>query len=156
VGVALLVGGVVLLFVDKWFIKNEDTEVTFRKALATGCFQIVSMIPGVSRSAATIVGGMAQGMSRRQAAEFSFFLAVPTMFGATVLDLKDNYHLITKENIQLLLLGNAVAFVVAMLAIKSFITFLLRYGFKWFGVYRIVVGAVVIALLLMGYDLHIL
>lgn len=155
VGIALLVGGIILLFVDKWFNKKEDTEITFQKSFLTGCFQVISMIPGVSRSAATIVGGMSQGMSRRQAAEFSFFLAVPTMFGATVLDLKDNYHLITSENIKLLLFGNAVAFIVAVIAIKSFIALLTRYGFKWFGVYRIIVGLIVITLLIMGIDMQI-
>ena len=157
VGIALVIGGVLLLFVDKWFGNEKDPkEITFRNAFVIGCFQVISMIPGVSRSAATTVGGMSQRLTRKQAAEFSFFLAVPTMFGATVLGLKDDYHLITQENIFLLLVGNAVAFVVAMVGIKTFIGLLTRYGFKWFGVYRIVLGLIVIIVLLSGVKLNML
>jgi len=158
VAVALLLGGILLIFVDKWFDHpgNDNTKMTYKKALIIGFFQIISVIPGVSRSAATIVGGMSQKLSRKAAAEFSFFLAVPTMFAASALKLFENYKLITGDNIGLLLIGNAVSFVVAIIAIKSFIAFLTRYGFKWFGYYRIVVGLAIIILLLAGKSLTIL
>lgn len=158
VAVALLIGGILLIFVDRWFDRSESDSqpMTYKKALIIGFFQIISVIPGVSRSAATIVGGMSQKLSRKAAAEFSFFLAVPTMFAASVLKLAGNYKLITTENINLLLVGNLVSFIVAMIAIKSFIAFLTRYGFKWFGYYRIVVGVVIIVLLLSGHSLTIL
>ncbi|HZG00251.1 MAG TPA: undecaprenyl-diphosphate phosphatase [Chitinophagales bacterium] len=157
VGVALVVGGVVLLFVDKWFGNEKvEKEITFQNAFTIGCFQVISMVPGVSRSAATTIGGMSQRLTRKQAAEFSFFLAVPTMFGATALGLKDDYHLITSENISLLLVGNVVAFIVAMIGIKTFIGLLTRYGFKWFGVYRIILGLIVIGALLSGVQLDML
>jgi undecaprenyl-diphosphatase len=157
VAIALLVGGILLIFVDRWFDRPESDSqpMTYKKALIIGFFQIISVIPGVSRSAATIVGGMSQKLSRKAAAEFSFFLAVPTMFAASVLKLAGNYKLITTENINLLLVGNVVSFIVAMIAIKSFIAFLTRYGFKWFGYYRIVVGVVIIVLLLSGHSLSI-
>jgi len=117
------------------------------------------MIPGMSRSGATIVGGMTQQLSRKAAAEFSFFLAVPTMFGATAKKLYDFYkdgHMITNQEVSLLLLGNMVGFLVAILAIKSFIGFLNKHGFKIFGIYRIVVGGTIIVLLSLGYNLHII
>jgi undecaprenyl-diphosphatase len=158
VAIALVLGGVLLIFVDRWFDRpeHENTRLTFKKALIIGFFQIISVIPGVSRSAATIVGGMSQKLSRKAAAEFSFFLAVPTMFAASVLKLAGNYQTITAENINLLLAGNLVSFIVAMVAIKTFIAFLTRYGFKWFGYYRIVAGLVIIILLLAGKSLTIL
>jgi undecaprenyl-diphosphatase len=158
VAVALLLGGILLIFVDGWFDRpeNENTQLTYKKALIIGFFQIISVIPGVSRSAATIVGGMSQKLSRKAAAEFSFFLAVPTMFAASVLKLVGNYHLISAENINLLVIGNVVSFIVAIIAIKSFIAILTRYGFKWFGYYRIVVGLAIIVLLLAGKSLTIL
>jgi undecaprenyl-diphosphatase len=158
VAIALLFGGILLIFVDRWFERpeNEDTKLTYKKALIIGFFQIISVIPGVSRSAATIVGGMSQKLSRKAAAEFSFFLAVPTMFAASALKLVGNYQLISAENINLLLVGNLVSFIVAIIAIKSFIAFLTRYGFKWFGYYRIAVGLVIIILLLSGKSLTIL
>jgi undecaprenyl-diphosphatase len=158
VAIALLLGGILLIFVDRWFERpeNEDTKLTYKKALIIGFFQIISVIPGVSRSAATIVGGMTQKLSRKAAAEFSFFLAVPTMFAASALKLVGNYKLISAENINLLLVGNLVSFIVAIIAIKSFIAFLTRYGFKWFGYYRIAVGLVIIILLLSGKSLTIL
>ena len=156
VAVMLVLGGVVLLFVDKWFNKvSENQDVTYKKALYIGFFQVIAMIPGVSRSAATIVGGMAQKLTRKTAAEFSFFLAVPTMFAASGYKLVKNYEVITSDNIGLLLFGNVVAFVVAMLAIKFFISFLTRYGFKLFGYYRIIVGLVILALYFMGVNLAI-
>jgi len=158
VAVALLVGGVLLIFVDRWFDKpeNDNTPLTFKKALIIGFIQIISVIPGVSRSAATIIGGMSQKLSRKNAAEFSFFLAVPTMFAASALKLFQNYKTISADNINLLLVGNLVSFLVAMIAIKFFIAFLTRYGFKVFGYYRIVVGLVIIILLLAGKSLTIL
>lgn len=158
VAVSLLVGGVVLLFVDKWFRNPDDRVITYPKALMIGLFQCVSMIPGVSRSAATIVGGMAQGLTRKQAAEFSFFLAVPTMFGATAKKLYDFYKdglTLSPADIQSLVIGNVVAFVVAMLAIRLFIGFLTKYGFRAFGWYRIAVGLALLALLAGGVNLSI-
>jgi undecaprenyl-diphosphatase len=158
VAISLLVGGVVLLFVDKWFRNPDDRVITYPKAFTIGLFQCISMIPGVSRSAATIVGGMAQGLSRKQAAEFSFFLAVPTMFGATAKKLYDFYKdglQLGSGDVQMLLIGNAVAFVVAMLAIRFFIGFLTKYGFRAFGWYRIAVGLVILVLLASGVKLSI-
>lgn len=158
VAVALLLGGVLLIFVDRWFDRpdNSNNRLTYKKALIIGFFQIISVIPGVSRSAATIVGGMSQKLSRKAAAEFSFFLAVPTMFAASALKLVGNYKLISADNINLLLIGNLVSFLVAMIAIKSFIAFLTRYGFKWFGYYRIAVGLAIIILLLTGHSLTLI
>ena len=157
VAISLVVGGVVLLFVDKWFSKNDaDQSITYRRALIIGFYQVIAMIPGVSRSAATIVGGMSQGLSRKTAAEFSFFLAVPTMFGASAYKLYQNHEIIgVNNNLQLLLVGNAIAFIVALLAIKGFISFLTRYGFRAFGVYRIIIGAVIIVLLALNIQLNI-
>lgn len=156
VAVMLVLGGVVLIFVDKWF-KNpaKDQTISYPSALKIGFFQCIAMIPGVSRSAATIIGGMTQKLDRKTAAEFSFFLAVPTMFAAAGYKLLQNYETITSENIDILLIGNAVAFVVALIAIKSFITFLTKYGFKVFGYYRIVVGLAILVMLGLGYDLKI-
>ncbi|MCB9016901.1 MAG: undecaprenyl-diphosphate phosphatase [Lentimicrobiaceae bacterium] len=156
VAVMLVLGGIVLVFVDKWF-KNpaKDQTVSYPTALKIGFFQCIAMIPGVSRSAATIIGGMTQKLDRRNAAEFSFFLAVPTMFAAAGYKLLQNYQTITSDNIDSLLIGNAVAFVVALIAIKSFIAFLTKYGFKVFGYYRIIVGLIILAMLALGYDLNI-
>jgi len=164
VAFALLLGGVILLFVDKWFAKNElsanpNTNINFRTAFWIGCFQCIAMIPGISRSAATIIGGLTQGLNRKTSAEFSFFLAVPTMFAATVKSLWDSKEIFLKQSQtewQLLLLGNAVAFVVAMLAIKFFIGFLTKYGFRFFGWYRIAVGVVLLILIYGGYQLEML
>ena len=161
VAVTMLLGGFLLLFVDKWFNKeNPDQEVTYPKALKIGFWQCIAMIPGVSRSAASIIGGMQQKLSRTNAAEFSFFLAVPTMAAASgykllKIILEPNGVAMLKDNLTTLLIGNAVAFIVAMIAIKTFITFLQKHGFKVFGWYRIVVGLVLITLLLMGIDLKI-
>lgn len=156
VAVMLIIGGIVLIFVDHWF-KNpkKDQTITYPAALKIGLWQCISMIPGVSRSAATIIGGMAQKLDRKTAAEFSFFLAVPTMFAASAYKLIQNYQSISRDDIDILLLGNAVAFIVAIIAIKSFITFLIRHGFKVFGYYRIIVGLVILGLLLSGHDLKI-
>lgn len=161
VAIMLLVGGVLLLFVDKWFKQeNENQEITYPTALKIGFWQCVAMIPGVSRSAATIIGGMQQKLSRTNAAEFSFFLAVPTMAAASgykllKIILEPDGMAMLKDNLTTLLIGNIVAFIVAMIAIKTFITFLQKHGFKVFGWYRIVVGLILITLLLMGVDLKV-
>ncbi|MDP3930354.1 MAG: undecaprenyl-diphosphate phosphatase [Bacteroidota bacterium] len=164
VAVSLLLGGIVLLFIDKLFThkENQSDEVTYPKALTIGFFQVIAMIPGVSRSAATIIGGLSQKMSRKAAAEFSFFLAVPTMFAATAYKML-KYYLdggfsseATSSNLMVLLVGNVVAFIVAMIAIKGFISFLTKNGFKVFGWYRIVVGLIILVLHFMGYNLQII
>jgi undecaprenyl-diphosphatase len=156
VAISLVAGGIVLIFIDNWF-KNpaKNQEVTYMKAFKIGCFQIISMIPGVSRSAATIIGGMTQKLTRKNAAEFSFFLAVPTMFAASVYKLYKNHNNITGENLGILILGNIIAFIVAMVAIKSFVTYLATHGFKIFGYYRIVVGIIIIMLYVLGLELKI-
>ncbi len=159
VAIMLVVGGVFMLFCDRLFDKgSEQNEVTWQRALKIGFFQCISVIPGVSRSMATIVGGMQQRLTRKSAAEFSFFLAVPTMAGATLLDLIDMFGedtaWATSHNITMLIVGCVVAFIVAILAMKWFVAFLTKYGFKAFGWYRIVVGAIILAMLLMGYDLN--
>lgn len=171
----LVIGGVILLFVDKWFRHAEKQEITYKNAFFIGLFQCLAMVPGVSRSAASIIGGLAQGIDRKTAAEFSFFLAVPTMLAAAgykfVKDLlkleisdvltfdlekiQQSFMAISSHDIELLLIGNAVAFVVAMFAIKFFISFLTKYGFKMFGYYRIALGVVLLALLAMGVDLKV-
>jgi len=162
VAIALLLGGIILLFVDKWFknpVINDSSEITYASALKIGLFQCLSMIPGTSRSASTIIGGMTQGLSRKSAAEFSFFLAVPTMFGATSKKLWDFYkdgYVISDEEIKILAIGNVVAFIVAMLAIRTFITFLQRRGFQLFGWYRIVVGIIILAFLMSGHSLQVI
>lgn len=154
VAVSLLLGGIVLLKVDDWFGNSENVEVTYAKGFKIGLFQCLAMIPGISRSGASIVGGMSQNLSRTAAAEFSFFLAVPTMLGATVKKCYDFYkdgYVLTDDQINLLVIGNIVAFIVALLAIKSFIGFLTKHGFKVFGYYRIIVG---VALLLIHFLIH--
>lgn len=156
VALTLLAGGVFLLFVDK-IADGEGREkaITFPDAFKIGLFQCIAMIPGVSRSAATIVGGMLQGLTRKQAAEFSFFLTVPTMAAASGYKLLKTYDTIQDEDIQILLIGNLVAFIVAMMAIKFFISFLTKYGFKVFGYYRIVLGLILLGLLASGYKLDV-
>ena len=162
VAIALLIGGIILLFVDKWFkdgnIDNTN-DISYFTAFKIGLFQCISMIPGTSRSAASIVGGMSQKLSRKAAAEFSFFLAVPTMIGATIKKLYDFYndgYQISPEEIKLLIIGNVVAFIIAMLAIRYFISFLQTRGFRMFGWYRIIVGGIILMLLLSGYDLQVI
>ncbi len=156
VAISLLVGGIVLVFIDRWLNKpRPDAQVDYPKAFKIGLFQCIAMIPGVSRSAATIIGGMAQKLDRKTAAEFSFFLAVPTMFAASAKKLWDQHEAITSDNLYLLLVGNVVAFLVALLAIRFFIGFLTRHGFKLFGYYRIVLGLALLILLGMGYELTI-
>lgn len=159
VGIMLLIGGIIFLFVDNWFTEEKATEEespSYMKALKIGLFQCLAMVPGVSRSAASIIGGLSQKLTRKAAAEFSFFLAVPTMFGATAKKLLDFYkdgYVITPQEIKLLAIGNVVAFLVAILAIRTFITFLTKHGFKLFGYYRILAGIAIILLILFGFHI---
>lgn len=160
VAVMLVLGGIFMLFCDKIFSKGKEHMVlTEKKAFNIGLFQCVAMIPGVSRSMATIVGGMAQKLTRKDAAEFSFFLAVPTMFAATAYKMLKLFMNggteVLVNNMSALIIGNIVAFVVALLAIKFFISFVTKYGFKAFGWYRIIVGGVILVMLMMGYNLEI-
>ena len=160
VAITLILGGIFMLFCDKIFNKgSEQTQLTEKRAFWIGMFQCISMIPGVSRSMATIVGGMAQKLTRKAAAEFSFFLAVPTMFAATLYKVykifKTGGTEMIMDNMTTLVVGNVVAFIVAMLAIKFFISFVTKYGFKAFGWYRIIVGGVILAMLLTGHNLTI-
>ena len=161
VAVSLLIGGIFLLFVDKWFNKpTENQEISSKTALKIGLFQCIAMIPGVSRSAATIVGGMASKLNRKNAAEFSFFLAVPTMAAASGYKLlklitHPDGAVMLSQNLNVLVIGNIVAFIVAILGIKFFIGFLTKYGFKAFGYYRIVVGAIILVLAAAGFNLNI-
>ncbi|WP_373517399.1 undecaprenyl-diphosphate phosphatase [Pricia sp.] len=151
VAISLVIGGFILLKVDDWFGDAEETHISYATAFKIGLFQCLAMIPGVSRSGASIVGGMSQKLSRTAAAEFSFFLAVPTMLGATLKKSYDYYEAgltLTGEQINLLIIGNVIGFLVALLAIRTFIGYLSRNGFKAFGYYRIIVG---IALLLIHY-----
>ena len=160
VAISLLVGGIVLLFVDKYFAKNETEgteEVSYKTAFISGVIQSIAMIPGVSRSAATIIGGMSQKLTRKAAAEFSFFLAVPTMFAATVKSMWDEKELLiesTNNEWVILLIGNVIAFIVAYFAIKSFISFLNKNGFKVFGYYRIILGGLILILMAAGVNLE--
>jgi len=159
VAISLLVGGIVLLFVDKFFAKNETEgtdEVSFKTGFIIGTIQSIAMIPGVSRSAATIVGGLSQKLTRKAAAEFSFFLAVPTMFAATAKSMWDEKELLLQSSNNewlLLVVGNIIAFIVAYIAIRSFIGFLAKNGFKVFGYYRIILGSVLLILMLAGINL---
>ena len=158
VAIMLVVGGIFMLYCDKLFNKGSDTtKVNEKRAFLIGLYQCISVIPGVSRSMATIVGGMTQGLTRKNAAEFSFFLAVPTMAGATLLDLldllKEDAAWATPHNLWMLLLGCVVAFIVALLAMKWFVAFLTKYGFKAFGIYRIIIGGIIIVMLLTGHSL---
>jgi undecaprenyl-diphosphatase len=150
IAVVLLLGGIVLLFIDKFFknpVVDSEKDITNMTALKIGLFQVLAIVfPGLSRSAATIIGGMQQRLTRHAAAEFSFFLAVPTMCAATGYKLLKGYHLLNSENIKLLLFGNVVAFIIAIIAIKSFIGFLSKHGFRIFGWYRIAIGVVILAL----------
>ncbi len=162
VAISLFVGGIILLFVDKWFQKNEnsveETKVDYLTAFKIGLFQCIAMIPGVSRSAATIIGGLSQHLNRKAAAEFSFFLAVPTMLAATVYKMYKYYKVgggFSADDINVLIVGNVVAFIVAILAIRSFIAYLSKYGFKIFGYYRIALGLLIIVLYFLKVPLTI-
>ncbi|MCU7552417.1 undecaprenyl-diphosphate phosphatase [Chitinophagaceae bacterium LB-8] len=167
VAVSLLLGGIVLLFIDRFF-KNptvgSEEKITFLRSFIIGCWQVLAMIPGVSRSAASIIGGMQQKLTRNLAAEFSFFLAVPTMLAATAYSLfvkgwdnngleQKGYELIlsSTENIYAFVVGNVVAFIVALLAIRFFIKYLQVYGFRLFGIYRIIAGIFLLFLIAQGY-----
>ncbi len=160
VAVALIVGGILFLFLDGYFqrrslAQTSMDDIRWPQALKIGFFQVISMVPGVSRSAATIIGGLTQGLSPTTAAEFSFFLAVPTMFAATCKSLWDYVHdeggSFSQHELMLLGVGNVVAFLVAFLAIRAFIGFLTKHGFKWFGYYRIAIGVIILILWKMGY-----
>ena len=183
VAISLLLGGFVLLYIDKWFnqtprqkpdifatettraeLIEADEKLTYKKSFFIGLWQVLAMIPGVSRSAASIIGGMQQRLTRNFAAEFSFFLAVPTMFAATGYSLflknwkstgaeKKGYEIIleSSQNLNAFIVGNVVAFVVAILAIKFFIDYLKKYGFRVFGIYRIIVGFILLILIFTGY-----
>jgi undecaprenyl-diphosphatase len=153
VAVSLLVGGIILLFIDKVFNHHpivEEEQISYRRAFFIGLWQCLAMIPGVSRSASSIIGGMQQGLTRKLAAEFSFYLAVPTMCAATGYKLMQGYDSFTSEHIKLLVVGNITAFIVAILAIKFFIGFLQKHGFRLFGWYRIVAGIVLLILIWQG------
>ena len=166
VAITMLLGGIVLLFIDKLFRNpriESDDQISYLKALLIGCWQVLAMIPGVSRSAATIIGGMQQRLTRHLAAEFSFFLAVPTMFAAAAHSLflkewdqtgvkRKGYEIIMEnnQNITAFITGNVVAFIVAMIAIKFFINYLKIYGFRIFGIYRVIAGIVLFILLFTG------
>ncbi|TRZ76477.1 MAG: undecaprenyl-diphosphate phosphatase, partial [Bacteroidetes bacterium] len=161
--IIMFLGGFILLFIDKWF-KNptihEEENISYRNSLAIGLFQLLAVVfPGFSRSAATIMGGMQQKLSRAVAAEFSFFLAVPTLAGAFAKSLWDawrhNPELLSQHNVNMIILGNVIAFIVAILAIKGFITFLVKHGFVLFGWYRIIVGIILLVFLLTGHSLSL-
>jgi len=162
VAVMLVIGGVILLFVDKWFNKptvDNSDDITYKQSFIIGLYQCLALIPGTSRSASTIVGAMTQKLTRKAAAEFSFFLAIPMMLGASVIKLykfvKEG-HTFSGDEINLLIIGNVVGFIVAIVAIKTFINILTKHGFKAFGWYRIVVGLIILALLLSGHELSII
>ncbi len=161
VAFSLLFGGIILVFIDRLFSSDETddlTEVSWKTAFWIGVIQSVSMIPGVSRSAATIIGGLTQKLTRKTAAEFSFFLAVPTMFAATAKSMWDEKELLmaSTDKIWLLLLGNGIAFVVAYLVMSAFVGFLNRNGFRLFGYYRILLGLTLLGLLYSGVPLKII
>ena len=162
IAITLIIGGIILLFVDNWF-KNpnihDEKQISVKKAVTIGFWQCLAMMPGTSRSAASIIGGMTQGLTRKAAAEFSFFLAIPTMFGATLLKgyklYKELGLSIFQENWQTLLIGNVVAFFVALLAIRYFIDFVSKYGFRAFGYYRIVLSVGIALALLFGANISL-
>jgi undecaprenyl-diphosphatase len=157
VAISMLAGGIVLLFIDNFFknpVIHNEREVSYKTGFIIGIWQCIAMIPGVSRSAASIIGGMQQKLTRSAAAEFSFFLAVPTMLAATVYKLYKyfkEYGGFSSEQIKILAIGNIVAFIVALLAIKLFITMLKKYGFRVWGIYRVLVGIVLLIMLYTGY-----
>lgn len=159
VAIMLVVGGIFMLFCDKIFNKGrEENKVNEKRAFIIGLWQCLSVIPGTSRSMATIVGGMANGLTRKRAAEYSFFLAVPTMAGATLLDLldilKEDATWVNTHDLLMLAVGCVVSFIVALLAMKWFVSFLTKYGFKVFGWYRIIIGIIIIVMLLSGISLN--
>jgi undecaprenyl-diphosphatase len=161
IAIMLVVGGIILLYIDKLFQKTtiqKEEDITIKKAVTIGFWQCLAMMPGTSRSAASIIGGMQQGLTRKMAAEFSFFLAVPTMLAVTAYSifLKDwnyggkeqkGFEMILSSNSNMInfLIGNIIAFIVAALAIKFFIGFIEKYGFKVWGWYRIIVGIALVS-----------
>ena len=169
----LVFGGVVLVFIDRWFPQEVPVEgghpvtnPSWRAAFTIGVFQCLAVVPGVSRSAATIIGGLTQKLTRQSAAEFAFFLAMPTMAAAAAKDVYDYYkdakaqgvdlaQLFTGEQLKLLALGNVVAFVVALLAIRLFVGFVAKYGFRAFGIYRIIAGGLLLLMLALGIPLNL-
>jgi len=153
VAISLIVGGFILIFIDSIIKNNHKESVSPINSIVIGFFQCIAMIPGVSRSAATIIGGMSQGLTRKVAAEFSFFLAVPTMLAASGYKLLKTYKLFDKDDYTMLAVGNVVALIVAAFAIKFFISFLTKHGFKWFGYYRIILGGVLLAMYFAGYKM---
>ncbi len=151
VAITMLLGGIILLFIDNLFknpVIEVEEEITYPKAFIIGMWQTIAMIPGVSRSAASIIGGMQNKLTRKLAAEFSFFLAVPTMAAATGYKMLKGYKTFTSEDVKILAIGNLVAFIVAVLAIKFFIGFLQKHGFKLFGYYRIIAGVILLLMVL--------
>ena len=158
VAITLLIGGIFLVFADKLFDENNlsnDESVSYKQAFSIGFFQCLALLPGVSRSGATIIGGMVNKLTKVRAAEFSFFLAVPTMFAASGYKLLKSYKMIGTEELKMLAFGNIIAFIVAMFAIKFLLKVLQSSGFKIFGYYRIALGLVILILIFMGYDLNI-
>jgi len=156
VATSMIVGGIVLIRCDRWFSGTRRQEMTWKTALVIGLFQCCALIPGVSRSAATIIGGMSTGLGRKDAAEFSFFLAVPTMLAAAGYKVLTAPAGLTRDEFLLLLGGNVIAFIVASIAIRGFIAYLTRAGFRVFGYYRIAVGGIIILLMACGITLRIL
>jgi undecaprenyl-diphosphatase len=163
VATILVLGGIVLLFVDKWFKEStikQEKQISYLSAIKIGLFQVLSMVlPGLSRSGATIIGGMSQGLTKQLAAEFSFFLAVPTMLAATAKELYECYKtspdLLTGPNLTKLLAGGGIAFIVSIAAMKFFVSYVTKNGFKIFGIYRIIVGLLVLALLFAGVKIAV-
>lgn len=175
VAIALIAGGFILLFIDKIFSSDKPTDIastdkiSYKKSFLIGLFQCIAMVPGVSRSAATIIGGLTQKLTRKTAAEFSFFLAVPTMFAATCKTLfldeitdganagMHPYELLTlhSDNLMAFIIGNVIAFIIAIFAMRTFVNFLTRKGFRIFGYYRIIIGTLILILLAAGIDLQI-
>jgi undecaprenyl-diphosphatase len=183
VAVSLVIGGVIIIFCDKIFQKqiaesaeDEDEEIVteidefgvdrkkvvlkkfeigWLQAFIVGCFQCIAMIPGVSRSASAIIGGLTQKLSMKRAAEFSFFLAVPTIFAASAYKFLKSVDFIRGTDINMLLVGNVISFIVGIIAIKFFIGLITKYGLKFFGYYRIILGLLILGLMSMGYKLEI-
>ncbi len=160
VSISLIIGGIILILLDKWTANKksefENAEsISYVGAVKIGLFQCISMIPGVSRAAATIFGGVYAGFDRKLATEFSFLLAIPTMMAATGKDLWESKDLINPESIKLMAFGGAVAFIFALIAVKGFILFVQKFGFKHFGYYRIVLGILFLCLsLYLGIELN--
>lgn len=167
VAVSLLIGGFILIFIDKYFkdqiedklsddeAEEEEVKLTYPQAVIIGLFQCIAMIPGVSRSAAAIIGGLTQKLKIKSAAEFSFFLAVPTIGAASLYKLYKGFEFIKGTDIGFLIVGNIVSFIVGMLAIQFFIGLISKYGLRFFGYYRIALGALILILYMVGVKLEI-